>query len=351
MTPASRQEKRNAPIGVFDSGLGGLTVVRQMQQRLPNERIVFVADQAHVPYGGRDLKQVCGFACGLTDALIGYGCKAVIMACNISSATGLPHAQAAHPNVPILGVIEPGARTAIQSTNNHRIGVLATQGTVSSGAYTRLLQTLDSRAVVLEMACPDFVPLVEAEQEQSPAAFAAAQLYLAPMLELGVDTVILGCTHYPFLLSVLRQAAPAHIQFIDPALATVAHAQNLLAEHHLAAPANTPRHLLTTTGDPATFAHQLTRFLPNASQTATVAAAQWQHGLLTLPDEKKRRKEEEKKRRKEEEEREPVTMLNISCAVTVYREEAASSPRYIDREAASWYDCAKPVLFLRSWVC
>lgn len=284
MTPASRQEKRNAPIGVFDSGLGGLTVVRQMQQRLPHERLVFVADQAHVPYGGRDLKQVCGFACGLTDALIGYGCKAVIMACNISSATGLPHAQAAHPDLPILGVIEPGARTAIEKTRNHRIGVLATQGTVSSGAYTRLLQMLDVRAVVLEMACPDFVPLVEAEQEQSPAALDAAQLYLAPLLELGVDTIILGCTHYPFLLPVLQKAAPAHIQFIDPALATVAHAQTLLAEQNLAASTTMPRHLLTTTGDPATFAHQLMRFLPHASQSATVAAARWQNGLLALPE-------------------------------------------------------------------
>lgn len=283
MTASSNPAGRNAPIGVFDSGLGGLTVVRQIQQQLPHERIVFVADQAHVPYGGRDLKQVCGFACGITDALTAYGCKAVIMACNISSATGLSYAQAAHPDTPILGVIEPGARTAIASTQNHRIGVLATQGTVSSGAYTRMLQTLDPHAIVLEMACPDFVPLVESEQEQSPAAFNSARRYLAPLLELGVDTIILGCTHYPFLLPVLQQLVPEPIHFIDPAYATVVYAHSLLSEQELAAPALASRHLLTTTGNSAIFAHQLTRFLPDAAQTAAIAPAHWQNGLLQLP--------------------------------------------------------------------
>ncbi len=283
MTVFSNQAGRNAPIGVFDSGLGGLTVVRQIQQQLPHERIVFVADQAHVPYGGRDLKQVCGFACGITDALLAYGCKAVIMACNISSATGLSYAQAANPTIPILGVIEPGARSAVSATRNHRIGVLATQGTVSSGAYTRTLQTLDSRAIVVEMACPEFVPLVESEQEQSPAAFDSARRCLAPLLKLGVDTIILGCTHYPFLLPVLRQLAPEPIHFIDPAYATVVHARNVFFEHNLAAPALASRHLLTTTGDPTTFAHQLTRFLPDATHTADIAPAHWQNGLLQLP--------------------------------------------------------------------
>ena len=284
MTVSSNQAGRNASIGVFDSGLGGLTVVKTMQQMLPYEQIVFVADQAHVPYGGRDLKQVCGFACGITDALIAGGCKAVVMACNISSATGLPHALAAHPHIPILGVIHPGACAAVEATRNQRIGVLATQGTVSSGAYTRTLQALDPHAIVLEMACPDFVPLVEAEQEQSPAAFEAARRYLTPMLELGVDTIVLGCTHYPFLLAVLTQIAPDSVTFIDPAHATVLHARTLLAERNLTAPDAAPRHLLTTTGNPATFAHQLNRFLPDASQSVLIAPAHWQNGLLHLPE-------------------------------------------------------------------
>ena len=271
----------SAPIGVFDSGLGGLTVVRQMQGLLPHERIVYVADQAHVPYGGRELSEVCGFACGISEALLRIGCKAIVMACNISSATGLKHVQAEHPHVPVLGVIAPGASEAVQHTSNGRIGVLATVGTVQTNAYTRTLRALNPDLMVVEIACPRFVPLIEAEQENTPDALDAAHTYLAPLLAAGVDTVVLGCTHYPFLMSVLRQAAPA-VRFVDPALATCHALQTLLEARSLSAPSSTPRHLLTTTGDPAAYARQLTRFLPDAAQTADIGAASWQHGILEI---------------------------------------------------------------------
>jgi glutamate racemase len=276
-----------APIGVFDSGLGGLTVVRRMQELLPHERIVFVADQAHVPYGGRDLDQIRGFACGISAGLLNYGCKAIVMACNISTATALATVQAAHPEIPVLGVILPGAQSAAAVTQNRKVGVLATEGTVKSNAYTRALQAANPRLTVLEVACPAFVPLVEAGEEGSPAATRAAEEYFRPLLALGVDTVILGCTHYPFLLPVLRDLQP-QLTYIDPADQTARILADLLAEYHLPAPVpnrNTlPQRLLTTTGDPAAFAAQLRRFLPQSAATACIRQAAWREQMLLLPD-------------------------------------------------------------------
>jgi len=276
--------RTDAPIGVFDSGLGGLTVVRRLWEALPQERVLYVADQAHVPYGGRELAQVCGFACGISESLLAAGCKALVMACNISSATALPAVQAEYPGVPILGVILPGTEAAAARTRNGRIGVLATEGTVKSGAYTRALRALNPALQIIEVACPAFVPLVEAGELETPVALAAAREYLAPLLAAGVDTVILGCTHYPFLLPTLEALAPA-LDFVDPALQTVraladrlAHAQ-LLASQPSAEP---PRHRLATTGDPAAFAAQMRRFLPEAAQAATILGARWEQGALRL---------------------------------------------------------------------
>ncbi|HLV80331.1 MAG TPA: glutamate racemase [Chthonomonadaceae bacterium] len=271
-----------AAIGVFDSGVGGLSVVRRLRDRLPYERILYVADQAHVPYGGRELGEVCGFACGISEALLTEGCKAIVMACNISSATALPVLQAEMPHLPILGVILPGAQAAAARTRNGRVGVLATAGTVKSGAYTRALHGIAPALQVTEVACPAFVPLVEAGQEASSAATAAAQEYLAPLRAAGVDTVILGCTHYPFLLPVLTNLAPEW-DFVDPAEQTARDlADHLAACGLLAPPRATPRHRLTTTGDPAEFAALLPRFLPDASQIADVDAARWENGALHL---------------------------------------------------------------------
>jgi glutamate racemase len=277
---------RTGPLGVFDSGLGGLTVARRLRETLPDERIVYVADQAHVPYGGRALGEVCGFACGISEALLAYGCKAVVMACNISSATALPAVQADHPGVPILGVLLPGAASAAVQTVCGRVGVLATEGTVRSGAYTRALRARNADLQVTEIACPAFVPLVEAGELETDAAFDAARAYLAPLRRAGVDTVILGCTHYPFLLPTLRALAP-DLRFVDPAEQTALEMRTLLARADLLAAQSTPATtapppLLTTTGDVATFTAQTRRFLPDAAQTACIAAARWERNTLRL---------------------------------------------------------------------
>ena len=277
-----------APIGVFDSGVGGLTVVRRLREILPLERIVYVADQTHVPYGGRELSEVCGFACGISEALLAAGSKALVMACNISSATALPTVQAEHSGVPVVGTILPGAQAAVEQTRNGRIGVLATEGTVKSGAYTRVLQNLNASLRVTEVACPTFVPLVEAGRENTPAAEAAAGEYLAPLNAADVDVVVLGCTHYPFLLPVL-QALSSSVLFIDPAEQVVRELAARLTAAHLLAPGEDPHapvvpHLLTTTGNPAQFAALTCRFLPDAAQSAEIGVARWENGRLRLPE-------------------------------------------------------------------
>ncbi len=273
----------DAPIGVFDSGLGGLTVVREMLNRLPGERILYIADQTHVPYGGRDLEEVRGFAVGISEALIARGCKAILMACNISSAVALAEVQAAHPETPALGVILPGAQAALEATENGVIGVLATEGTVRSGAYTRALQAARPDVRVIEVACPQFVPLVEDGQERSPDARAAACECLAPLLAAGADAIILGCTHYPFLLPVLESIAP-ETRFIDPAHHAVTALQAALGPELLRVSENFAAPVLTTTGAVRAFASQIRRFLPDQSERAEIRAAAWRDGVLHLAD-------------------------------------------------------------------
>jgi glutamate racemase len=271
----------DAPIGVFDSGLGGLTVVRQMRKMLPQERVIYVADQAHVPYGGRDLDEVRGFAFGISHALREAGCKALVMACNISSAVALPTIRAEFPDLPVLGVILPGARAAMAQTQNGKVGVLATAGTVKSRAYNHALQRYDAIQHIIAVSCPAFVPLVEAGEIETPAAVSAAIEYLEPLCSAGVDTVILGCTHYPFLLPTLKKIAP-HLRYIDPAEATVAALARELKKHNLNAVTSSPLpDRLTTTGDVTAFSAQLCRFLPDTD--APVALARWQGSELYLP--------------------------------------------------------------------
>ncbi|MDF2439456.1 MAG: glutamate racemase, partial [Abditibacteriota bacterium] len=178
-------------------------------------QLLYFADTAHVPYGDRTSEEVRFFALSISEFLIGHGAQMVVFACNTSSAYALDEARTRFDR-PLFGMIEPGARAALKATRHNRIGVLATQATVESGVYSHTLGRLRAQTLCIEEACPEFVPLVESEQTASPAAHTAARKYLAPLLQSEVDTIIMGCTHYPLLLPVLRQAAP-HCCFIDPA--------------------------------------------------------------------------------------------------------------------------------------
>ena len=215
-------------IGIRDSGVGGLTVARRVRQLLPHATLLYFADTAHVPYGERTPDEVRHFALSISEFLLAEGAELLVFACNTSSAYALELARERF-TAPVVGMIEPGARAAlaIGQSRQHPIGVLATQATVDSGVYTACMQGLG--AGCLEVACPEFVPLVEKGETTGERARCAAAAYMRPLLAAGAQTVVLGCTHYPLLLPVLREAAP-DIRFIDPAEAVAEEVLALVRE-------------------------------------------------------------------------------------------------------------------------
>jgi glutamate racemase len=241
-------------IGVFDSGLGGLSVAAKIIEIYPNEQIVYFAYNAHVPYGERPLEQIRGFAFEITAYLINRGAKAVVMACNMSSAAALGAAQDLFASVPILGVIEPGAKAAIAVAQSAPIGVLATSGTVKSGAYERSIHKIDPQRKVVQQACPRFVPLVESGRADSEDAEAAARNYVSPLVCEGCRTIILGCTHYPFLRRAIEAAAGPDVIIVDPAMETTRALGKILVEHGIAADRLEAAHVFSASGDTAGFA-------------------------------------------------------------------------------------------------
>jgi glutamate racemase len=241
------------PIGVFDSGLGGLSVAARILQRLPNERIVYFADTAHVPYGERPLSEIQEFALGIVGFLIEKGAKAVVMACNMSSAVALDVARAAYPEVPIIGVIEPGAKAAVSVAKGSPVGILATTGTIKSEAYVRAIARLDESVRVVGQACPKFVPLVESGLADSEDSEAAACTYVRPLLAAGCRTIVLGCTHYPFLRTPIQSAAGADVTIVDPAEETVSAVENMLMGRGIASDRLKSPHEFYTSGEAAGF--------------------------------------------------------------------------------------------------
>ncbi len=235
-------------IGIRDSGVGGLTVARCIREAFPHARILYFADTIHVPYGGRAAGQIRHFALSIADFLVSQGAQIVVFACNSSSAVALEAARETLA-VPIVGTIEPGARAAVAQTQNNRVGVLATQATVESAVYSQHIGALNSEIRVLEIACPRFVPLVETEKTESESAREAAREYLRPLVDFGVDTIVLGCTHYPLLLPVLQRAArelsAPNLQFVDPAQAVAAAVQQNVVDLnvHRGSDFSTPTHV------------------------------------------------------------------------------------------------------------
>ena len=210
-----------ADIGVFDSGLGGLTVLREIRRQMPGASVLYLADTANVPYGDKPIAVVRDLALRLTDHLVEAGAKIVLMASGTSTVAGLDAARARHPHLPIVGTIEPGAKAAVEASGGV-IGVIATNATAHSLAFTHAIQALDPYRRVVEQGCPRFVPLVESGRAETEDAEDAAREYLAPMRAAGARSIILGCTHFPFLLPVLHRAihrmddASFHPTFVDP---------------------------------------------------------------------------------------------------------------------------------------
>jgi glutamate racemase len=222
----------DSPIGIFDSGVGGLTVFRALERRLPNESLIYLGDTARVPYGTRSQATVERYAIEDASFIRSKNVKVIVVACNTASASAANRLREVF-DVPVLGVIRPGARRAVAATRSGYVGVIATEGTIASGAYERAMMALNSRLEVISRACPLFVPLAEEGWINHPVTRQVAQEYLAEMRASQVDTLVLGCTHYPILRPLIDEVMGDHIHFIDSGEAVADEVAHLLEERDL----------------------------------------------------------------------------------------------------------------------
>ena len=225
-------ENREAPIGVFDSGVGGLTVAREIMRNLPSERIVYFGDTARVPYGSKSRESIIRFSRQIIHFLQEEHVKAIVVACNTASAYALDEVQK-DLNIPIIGVVKPGAKVAAEATRNKRIGVIGTKGTIGSNIYADYIHEIDPEITVVGKACPLFVPLVDEGWLKDPVTVEVAERYLQELQEQDVDTLVMGCTHYPLLRSVLRELLGEKVTLVNPAYETAQSLKQLLKEMNL----------------------------------------------------------------------------------------------------------------------
>jgi glutamate racemase len=256
---------QQAPIGMFDSGIGGLTVANALSRRLPLESLLYFGDTARVPYGPKSPDTVRRYALQIGEWLVREGVKCVVVACNTATAHALDVLQSSLP-VPVVGVVEPGARAAVRASRIGPIGVIGTSGTIASGAYTRAIHRLSSHATVLAAPCPLFVPLVEEGWGDHPATRLIVREYLAPMRDARVDTLVLGCTHYPLLAPVLAAEMGPAVRLIDSAEETAVEVERILADRGLlnnaaGGHAPEPRHRFVASDAPGHFLALGRRFL------------------------------------------------------------------------------------------
>ncbi|MFC7402723.1 glutamate racemase [Citricoccus sp. GCM10030269] len=255
-----------APIGVFDSGVGGLTVARAIIDQLPGELIAYVGDTANGPYGPRSIAQVRAFALGIMDELVDAGVKALVIACNSASAAVLRDARERYTTrygIPVVEVIQPAVRRAVAATRNGRIGVIGTEATVSSRAYEDTFAAAPQLQIT-SVACPRFVEFVEAGITTGPELLATAEAYLAPLKAAGVDTLVLGCTHYPLLTGVISLVMGESVTLVSSAEETAKDVYRALVQHGLQSPAPAGAvtgHRFMATGDPGQFESLARRFL------------------------------------------------------------------------------------------
>jgi glutamate racemase len=254
-----------APIGVFDSGIGGLTVVREILHQLPQERVVYFGDTARVPYGPKSPETVRRYSHEITTWLMEQGVKAVVVACNTATAHALPMLREELP-VPVIGVVEPGARAAVAATRRREIGVIGTVGTIASGAYERAIRALAPDVDIVARSCPLFVPLVEEGWTEHEATRLVAREYLAPLGDAGIDTLVLGCTHYPLLKPLISQLLGADVRLIDSAEETAAETARVLDQCGLRAPALSASHRFVASDAPQQFLRLGQRFLGETIQ-------------------------------------------------------------------------------------
>lgn len=239
------------PIGVFDSGIGGLTVAAALRELLPAERIFYVGDTARVPYGGKSPETIERYSFEISRMLLAEGAKLIVVACNTASALAVPPLEA-RLTVPVVGVIRPGAAAAVAATRNRKIGVIGTRATVQSQAYERAIVALDPVAEVHAQACPLLVPLIEEGWLEDPITDQVIARYLDPMLASGIDTLVLGCTHYPLLYAALQRRVGGGVCLVDSARNCAMEVRAALRSRGLAAPGGQPGGMRVVLTDPST---------------------------------------------------------------------------------------------------
>lgn len=243
----------NRPIGIFDSGIGGLTVLKELVEQLPDEDIIYFGDTARIPYGTKSKEAVVKYSFQCIKFLLSKDIKAIIIACNTASAVALAPALAEF-EIPILGVIEPGAKAAVKETQNEKIGVIGTTGTINSEAYQQEIRKLSPQSEVIGVACPLFVQIVEDGWEDTEIAKLTAEKYLIDMVEHDVDTLVLGCTHYPILRYTLSKVLGNRVRLVNPAYETAREVKEILTEKKLLASRDEkPNHEFYVSDDPEKF--------------------------------------------------------------------------------------------------
>jgi glutamate racemase len=261
------------PIGVFDSGLGGLTVLRSLIDLLPGEPMCYFGDSGRFPYGPKPHDEVLKYALEIADVLVARDAKLIVVACNSATSVALD-ALEERLDIPVVGVIEPGLRAAARATRTGRVGVIGTVGTIASGAYQRAATRLDRPVELTCAACPGFVEFVESGDIGSDQVHVLAERLLAPVKAAGVDTLILGCTHYPLLARTIGDVMGPEVVLISSADETAFTVRALVEQHGLAAPPGTdPQHVFVTSGEISTFRRLGVRFL--GPEVETVEAWSW----------------------------------------------------------------------------
>jgi glutamate racemase len=240
------------PIGIFDSGVGGLTVLKAIREKLPLEPTIYVADLLHFPYGPRYQEEVRGFALDIIRYLESRDVKLVVIACNTATAAALNQARELF-ELPIIGVISPGAQAAVEATKNNRIGVISTEGTMRSQEYLHAIKEIDPMIGVYQKACPELVAIVEEGEADSHRAENVLRRDLADIVQLGADTLVLGCTHYPLLKPAIARVYPGRFEMIDSATTTAGKVERHLDHSRLRADGAEPRHEVLVTAVPQHF--------------------------------------------------------------------------------------------------
>ena len=271
--------KPTGPIGIFDSGAGGLSVWREIVHELPHEDTLYVADQVHMPYGPRSEEELRRFCTAITRYLVGQGCKAIVVACNTASAAALKHLREEFPSLPSIGM-EPAVKPAAGSTKSGVVGIMATPATFQGRLFRATVGRHAGSIRLVNQVCDGLAEQVERGEINTPATEALLRRYLEPMLAAGADTVVLACSHYPFVIEPIRRIVGPDVQVIDPAPAIARHVRRTLDEHALLSPGTaTGSHRFVSTGTTAGFASLLQRLV---GIEGDVCEATWREGELVV---------------------------------------------------------------------